>query len=305
MLTIVLCLKLQIPLSFDIFGRFTRYIYLFCDHIRLILFNLLLSSRSNRFRFRILRCRSWKLLLNKKRVSISQMRAKTIRMTYRITRHRSILRLKSVVSTSWIDYSLTFSSPKPLFSNLIRVIINFINTKETIIILQQYLEIEQTTSIVIRNIRCSWSRTVTRRRKYSQLTCVWMMPLVLEFSIKILKRIFILLIDLQTLITRLIFERLKPFLSLSLNFTLKKAIAMSLTSLQINFKRVDIIIDERKFTFCVMSKIFKLNDDLNVLHMNVFSSLINYLSDWMMTRRCYNISLITHETLLQISTEAT
>ena len=54
---------------------------------------------------------------------------------------------------------------------------------------------------------------------------------------------------------------------------------MSLTSLQINFKKIDIIIDKKKFTFCVMSKIFKFNDGLNVLYMNVFSNLINYFSN--------------------------
>ena len=171
MLTIVLCFRLQISLPFDILDRFTKYVYHFCDHTRLILFSLLLSSRLNRFRLRILRCRSWKLLLNRKRVSNSQMRAKTIRMTHRITRRRLILWLKNVVSTSWIDYSLTSLSSKSLFSRLIRVIINLIDTKETIIIPQQYFEIEKATSIVTRNIRCSWSRTVTRRREYSQLTC--------------------------------------------------------------------------------------------------------------------------------------
>ena len=146
---------------------------------------------------------------------------------------------------------------------------------------------------------------MTRRREYSQLTCVWIMFLVLKFSIKISRRTFILLIDLQNLITRLIFERLKSFLNLSSSFTLKRTIAMFLTSLQINFKKIDIIINERKFTFCVMSKIFKLNDDLNVLHMNDLSSLINYLLNWIMTRRCYNTSLITHETSSQIFIETT
>ena len=233
------------------------------------------------------------------------MRAKTIWMTHRIIRRRLILRLKSVVLTSWIDYSLTFLNSKSLFLNLIRIIINFINTKEIIIIFQQYLEIEQTTSIVTRNIRYSWSRIVTRKREYLQLMFIWMIFLVLEFSIKILKRIFIFLIDLQNLITRLIFKRLKFFLNLSLNFMLKKTITMSLTSLQINFKKIDIIINERKFTFCVMSKIFKLNDDLSVLHMNVLSNLINYLSDWVMARRCYNISLITHKISPQIFIKTT
>ena len=102
---------------------------------------------------------------------------------------------------------------------------------------------------------------------------------MLKFSIKILKRIFIFLINLQNLITRLIFERLKFFLNLLSNFTLKKAITMPLTSLQINFKKINIIIDERKFTFCVMSKIFKLNDNLNVFYMNILLSLINYFSN--------------------------
>ena len=305
MLTAVLCSKLQIPFSLDILDRSTRYVYHFCDHTCLILFSLLLSFQSNRLRLRILRCRSWKLFLSRKRVSSSQMRAKTIRMTHRIIRRRSILRLKSVVSTSWINYSLTFSSSEPLFSRLIRTTINFINTKGTIIISQQYFGIGKTISIVTRNIRCSWSRIVTRRREYSQLTCVWMMSLVFEFSIKILKKIFIFLIDLQNLITQLISERLKFFLNLSSSFTLKRAITMPLTSLQINLKKVDIIINERKFTFCVMPKIFKLNDDLSVLHINDLSSLISYLSDWVMTRRCYNISLITHETSSQISTEIT
>ena len=131
------------------------------------------------------------------------------------------------------------------------------------------------------------------------------MFLVFKFSIKILRKIFIFLINLQNLITRLIFERLKFFLNLFLNFMLKKAITMSLTSLQINFKKINIIIDEKKFTFCVMSKIFKFNDDLNVLYMNILSSLINYLLNWMMIRRCYNISLITHETSFQIFIETT
>ena len=233
------------------------------------------------------------------------MRAKTIRMTHRIIRHRSILRLKSVVLINWIDYSLTSLSSKSLFSRLIQVIINSINTKETIIIFQQYFKIEKATSIITRNIRCSWNRIVTRRREYSQLTCAWMMSFILEFSVKILRRIFILLLNLQNLITRLIFERLKPLLNLLSSFTLKRTITMFLTSLQINFKRINIIIDERKFTFCVMPKIFKLNDDLNVLHINILSNLINYFSNWMMIRRCYNISLITHETSPQISTETT
>ena len=231
MLTIVLCFRFQIPLLLDIPDRFIRYVYHFCDHTRLILSSLLLSSRSNRLRLQILRCRSWKLLLSRKRILSSQMRAKTIRMTHRIIRRRSILRLKNVVLTSWIDYSLTPSSSEPLSSRLIRATINSINTKGTIIIPQQYLKIEKTTSIVTKNIRCSWSRTVARRREYSQLTCVWIMSFVLEFSVKISRRISILLIDLQNLITRLIFERLKPFLDLPSSFTLKRAIAMPLTSL--------------------------------------------------------------------------
>ena len=305
MLTIVLCFRLQISLLLDILDRFTKYVYHFCDHTRLILFSLFLSSRSNRLRLRILQCRSWKLFLNRKKVSSSQMRAKTIRMTHRIIQRRSILQLKDAVLTSWIGYSLTSSNSRPLFSRLIRTTINFINTKGTIIIPQQYFEIEKTTSIVMRNIHCSWSRTVTRRRRYSQLTCVWMMSLVFEFSVKILRKIFILLINLQNLITRLIFERLGPSLNLPLSFTLKRAIAMSLTLLQINFKKINIIIDEREFTFCVMSKAFKFNDDLNVFYINILSSLISYLSDWVMTRRCYNISLITHETSFQISIKTT
>ena len=146
---------------------------------------------------------------------------------------------------------------------------------------------------------------MTRKRKYSQLTFVWIMLFIFKFLIKISKKIFIFLIDLQNLITRLIFERLKFFLNLSSNFTLKRAITMSLTSLQINFKKINIIIDKRKFTFYVMSKIFKLNNNLNVLHMNILLSLINYLSNWMMTRRCYNISLITHEISFQIFIETT
>ena len=187
--------------------------------------------------------------------------------------------MKDVVLINWIDYSLTFSSSRLFFLSLIRIIINFINMKKIIIIFQQYFEIKQTISIITRNICCSWNRIVTRRRKYSQLTFVWMMLFMLEFSIKISRRIFIFLIDLQNLITRLIFERLKFFLNLSLSFTLKKAITMSLTSLQINFKKIDIIIDKRKFTFCVMSKIFKLNDGLSVFHMNILLSLINYFSN--------------------------
>ena len=305
MLTAVLCFKLQISLSFDIFDRFTKYVYHFCDHTRLILFSFFLSLWSNRFRLRILSCRNWKLFLNRKKISNFHMRAKTIRMTHRIIRRRSILWLKNVILISWIDYSLISLSLKSFFSSLIQVIINFINTKEIIIIFQQYLETDQTTSIVTRNICCSWNRIVTRRRKYSQLTFIWMMFLMFEFLIKISRKIFILLIDLQNLITRLIFERLRFFLNLSLNFTLKKIIAMPLTSLQINFKKINIIIDERKFTFCVMSKIFKFNNNLSVFHMNVLSNLINYFSNWMMIRRCYNISLVTHETSFQIFIETT
>ena len=51
------------------------------------------------------------------------------------------------------------------------------------------------------------------------------------------------------------------------------------TIMQINFKKVDTITDEREFTFCVMPKAFKLNDDLNVFHTNILSSLISYFSD--------------------------
>ena len=167
MLTVVFCFKFQISFFFNIFDWFIKYVYHFCDHIRLILFSFFLLFRSNRFRLRILLCWNWKLFLNRKKVLNLHMRAKTIQMTHRIIQCYSIFQLKNVISINWIDYSLTSLNSKPFFSNLIWIIINFINTKKIIIIFQQYLEIKQTTLIVMKNICCSWNRIMTRKWKYS------------------------------------------------------------------------------------------------------------------------------------------